>query len=100
MAHHTSAGAERILGVKNSVLRYWVSEMPFVQPRKDLSGKLIFSGRDIRLLLRFKYLLYERKLSIDEARTQLEKELSGDRQDLRGELDALRSALLDLIQDG
>ncbi|MCL1815775.1 MAG: MerR family transcriptional regulator [Treponema sp.] len=97
MAAYTSAETERILGVKNSVLRYWVDEMPLIQPKKDLTGRRVFSGRDLRLLLRLKYLLYERRFTIDGARTQLEKELSGEWQDLRAELDAVRSELLDLL---
>ena len=97
MASYNSAETERILGVKNSVLRYWVEEMPLIQPRKDLSGRLVFSSRDIRLLLRLKYLLYERRLSIDGARKQLEKELSCEWQDLHAELDAVRSELLGIL---
>ena len=97
MAAFSSTEAERILEIKNSVLRYWVDEMPLIQPKKDLSGRRIFSGRDMRLLLRLKYLLYERHLSIDGARKQLESELSSKNQDLRAELDAIRSDLLDLL---
>ena len=97
MASYSSAETERILGVKNSVLRFWVDEMPLIQPRKDLSGRRVFSGRDLRLLFRLKYLLYERQLTIEGARKQLEKELSCDWQDLRAELDAVRSELLELL---
>ena len=97
MASFTSTEAERILGIKNSVLRFWVDEMPLIQPKKDLSGRRIYSGRDMRLLLRLKHLLYERHLSIDGARKQLETDLSSEDQDLRAELDAVRSELLDLL---
>ena len=97
MASFTSPETERILGIKNSVLRYWVDEMPLIQPKKDLSGHRIFSGRDLRLLLRLKYLLYDRHLSIDGARRQLEMDLSSENQDIRAELDAIRSELLDLL---
>ena len=97
MASYTSTETERILEVKHSVLRYWVDEMPLIQPKKDLSGRLVFSGRDLRLLFRLKYLLYERRLSIEGARKELERELASDWQDLRAELDAVRSELLDLL---
>ena len=97
MATFTSTKAEQILEVKNSVLRFWVDEMPLIQPKKDRSGHRVYSGRDMRLLLRLKYLLYERHFSIQEARKQLEKELSGEWQDIRAELDAVRSGLLDLL---
>ncbi|MDR2552696.1 MAG: MerR family transcriptional regulator [Treponema sp.] len=97
MKNYTSGDLEGLLHVKNHVLRYWTGEMPLVQPRKDSAGRVFYSGRDVRLLLRLKYLLYERHFTIEGARARLEAELSGDRQDLRAELDALRSQLVDLF---
>jgi DNA-binding transcriptional MerR regulator len=94
---YTSAEAEHLLGVKNHVLRYWTGEMPLIQPKKDTSGRILYSGRDLRLLLRLKHLLYRRRFSIEDARTQLEKELAGDWPDLRAELDAVRSRLMELF---
>jgi DNA-binding transcriptional MerR regulator len=94
---HTSAEAERLLGVRNHVLRYWTGEMPLIQPKKDKSGRVLYSGRDLRLLFRLKHLLYHRRFSVEDARTQLEKELSGDRQDIRAELDGIRSRLVELF---
>jgi DNA-binding transcriptional MerR regulator len=96
VAYYSSADVERLLGVKNHVIRYWVDEIPLIQPKRDMTGRRQYSGRDIRILLRLKYLLYVRHLSIDEARTRLEEDLSGDQQDLRAELDALRSHLVNL----
>jgi DNA-binding transcriptional MerR regulator len=97
MASYTSGEVEHLLNVKNHVLRYWTGEMPFIQPKKESSGRVLYSGRDVRLLLRLKYLLYTRRFSIEGAREQLEKELSGGRQDLRAELDAVRSGLVELF---
>jgi DNA-binding transcriptional MerR regulator len=93
---YTSGQVQRILDIKSSVLRYWLEEMPLIQPQKDHVGRRVFSGRDLRLLIRLKYLLYDRHFSIERARGQLEQELAGDWQDLRAELDAVRSTLLDL----
>ncbi|MDR0599849.1 MAG: MerR family transcriptional regulator [Treponema sp.] len=93
---YTSAEAERLLGVKSHVLRYWVEEVPLIQPRKDASGRRVFSGRDLRLLLRLKHLLHERRFTVEGARAQLERELTGEWQDLRAELDGLRSQLMEL----
>ena len=89
--------AGRILRVKSHVLRYWTGEMPFIQPRKDITGHVRYTGRDLRLLLRVKHLLYTRRLSVEAARRQLERELSDDLGDLRAELDALRAQLIDLF---
>jgi DNA-binding transcriptional MerR regulator len=97
MAVYSSGQVEKILGVKNSVLRYWTGEMPLIQPKKDRTGHVIYSGRDIRLLLRLKYLLYTREFSVEAARGQLEKESSGSVQNLRAELDTIRGELVDLF---
>jgi DNA-binding transcriptional MerR regulator len=94
---YTVQDAGRILQVKNHVLRYWTSEMPFIQPRKDITGHIRYTGRDLRLLLRVKHLLYTRRLSVETARRQLERELSDDWGGLRVELDALRAQLVDLL---
>ena len=88
---------ERILQVKNYVIRYWEKEIPLIQPRKDNTGKRIYSDRDVQLLLRLKYLLYNRRFTLEGAKEQLFQELSGDFQDLRGQISALRSDLLALI---
>ncbi|MDR2768819.1 MAG: MerR family transcriptional regulator [Treponema sp.] len=96
MALYTSAEVEKLLGVKSSLLRYWVDAMPLIQPRKDHFGKKLYSVRDLHLLIRLKYLLYTRRLTLEGARAQIENELScGEAQDLRAEVAALRSALLD-----
>jgi DNA-binding transcriptional MerR regulator len=97
MANYSSADAERLLNIKSHILRYWVEEMPLIQPKKDISGRRQYSGRDLRILLRLKYLIQERRLNMENAREQLEQELSGiGRQNLRAELDAVRSELVDL----
>lgn len=97
MSAYTSGDVERLLGVKNHVLRYWTGVIPLIQPKKDSSGRVLYSGRDLRLLLRLKHLLYARRFTIEGARAQLEQELSGDFQDLRSELDEVRSKLVELF---
>jgi DNA-binding transcriptional MerR regulator len=87
---------ERILQVKIHVLRYWEREIPLVQPHKDLSGKLRYSDRDLQIFLRLKYLLYKRHFTVEGAREELFREISGGAQDLRAQIAALRSELAGL----
>ena len=49
----------RLLGVKPHVIRYWESELPLLSPKKGLPGGAIL-GNEVRLLMRFRHLLYER----------------------------------------
>jgi DNA-binding transcriptional MerR regulator len=95
MGAYTIGDVERILGLKAHVIRYWDREIPLLQPKKDHSGKRIYSGRDLQILLRLKYLLYDRRFTIEGARDELFRERSGN-QDLRAQIDALRSDLADL----
>jgi DNA-binding transcriptional MerR regulator len=93
---YTTGDAERLLGVKVHVIRYWEREIPLVQPKRDGFGRRLYSNRDLQILLRLKYLLYSRRFTLEGARDQLFRELSGDYQDLRARIEALRSDLLDL----
>ena len=96
MGTYQIGDVERLLQVKAHVLRYWEKEVPLLQVRKDLGGRRVYNSRDIRILLRLKHLIYERHFTLEGARDELLRELSEPGQDLRAELDALRSQLLDL----
>jgi DNA-binding transcriptional MerR regulator len=93
---YTAADAARLLRVKIHVIRYWEREIPLIQPRKDIQGKRLYSDRGLQLLLRLKYLLYERHFTVEGAREELYREISGERQDLRALAAALRSQLMEL----
>lgn len=96
MGSYTTGDVERLLRVKVHVIRYWEREIPLLQPKRDGFGRKFYSDRDLQILLRLKYLLYERRFTLEGARDQLFRELSGDYQDLRAQIEALRSDLLDL----
>ena len=97
MASYSSGDAERLLQVRNHVIRYWEKEIPLIQPVKDMYGRRMYRDRDLQILFRLKYLLYERRFTLEGARDQLYRELAGEYQDLRGRISALRSQLLDLF---
>jgi DNA-binding transcriptional MerR regulator len=87
---------ERFLGVKAHVIRYWEKEVPLIQPKKDNAGRRIYSKRDLLILFRLKYLLYDRRFTLEGAREQLFRELTGEQQGLKAHLEALRSGLVEL----
>ena len=88
---------EKLLRVKAHVIRYWEKEVPLIQPLKDAYGRREYTGRDLQIFIRLKYLLYERRFTLEGAKEQLYRELAGEHQDLRGRIAALRSELLDLF---
>ncbi|MCL2094381.1 MAG: MerR family transcriptional regulator [Treponema sp.] len=97
MAPYSIGDVERLLDVKAHVIRYWEKEIPLIQPVKDTYGRRSYSDRDLEILLRLKHLLYERRFTLEGARDQLYQELSGEHQDLRGSISALRADLLGVL---
>lgn len=97
MASYSIGDLERLLRVKSHVIRYWEKEIPLIQPVKDQYGRRGYRDRDLQILLRLKYLLYDRRYTLEGAKNQLYSELAGENQDLRGRISAIRSELLDLF---
>ena len=96
MASYSPGDVEQLLNIKVHVIRYWEKEIPLIQPVKDRYGRRVYSDRDMQILYRLKYLLYDRRFTIEGARSQLYQELAGENQDLRAQISALRSDLMSL----
>src|SRR2546425_12378679 len=97
-----------LLGVEPYVLRYWETEFTVLQPKKSGTGHRLYRRKDVELLLRIKYLLYEKKFTIEGARQSLQAEsraakpkaLKRVQQDLFSEdpLPEIRRELADILQ--
>jgi UDP-N-acetylglucosamine/UDP-N-acetylgalactosamine diphosphorylase len=87
----------RVLGVKAHVIRYWESELPLLSPRKGLSGRREYSGNEIRLLLKFRHLLYDRKFTIEGAKRRLWEELAAGEPDTAARFAMIRADLIDAL---
>lgn len=61
----------RIAGVKPHVLRYWETEFSVLDPKKSGTGHRLYRRRDVELVLEIKYLLYEKRFTIEGARAAL-----------------------------
>jgi DNA-binding transcriptional MerR regulator len=96
MRTYSIGEVEKILKVKDYVIRYWEKEVPFLGARKGLSGRREYREREISLLLRLKHLLYGRRLSIEEARRVLLEEVAGPGQNRRAVLEEVREDLIKL----
>ena len=60
-----------MLGVKPHVLRYWETQFSMLRPRKNRAGNRMYRPEEVRLLLRIKELLYQRRYTIAGARRTL-----------------------------
>ncbi|MBP5284195.1 MAG: MerR family transcriptional regulator [Treponema sp.] len=68
---YTIGEVEELTGIKTHVLRYWEEVIPGFAPKKDLGGRRIYNDRDIDQILRLKFLVYEKKYTIEGARDEL-----------------------------
>jgi DNA-binding transcriptional MerR regulator len=60
-----------VVGVKPHVLRYWETQFSMLRPRKNRAGNRMYRPDEIKLLLRIKELLYDRRFTIAGARRTL-----------------------------
>lgn len=65
-----------ITGVKPYVIRFWETEFPEISPVLGDSGQKVYARKDVETILRIKKLLFEEKLTIPEAKIQLQNEES------------------------
>jgi len=62
----------RLAAVKPYVLRYWETEFPAIAPKKSGTGQRLYRRKDVELILEIKYLLYEKRFTIEGARKAIE----------------------------
>ncbi|HPS44991.1 MAG TPA: MerR family transcriptional regulator [Treponemataceae bacterium] len=79
MAEYSIGEVERLTGLKAHVLRYWEEVIPFIRPRKDDQGRRYYGDRDVELIERVKYLVQERKYTLEGAGERLVAELTDAR---------------------
>jgi len=60
--------ASKIVGVKQSVLRYWEKEFNLNLKKKSKKSHRRYTREDIEKFLKIKYLLYEKKIKIAKAK--------------------------------
>ena len=63
-----------LVGVEPYVLRFWETEFPSVGPKKSGTGHRMYRRKEVELLLKIKYLLYDKKFTIEGARQYLNSE--------------------------
>lgn len=96
--YYSISEVSRMTGLKAHVLRYWETEFPQLQPKKNRAGNRIYTLRDIEVVERIQHLLKEEKYTIEGARQALDRE-RGDGEDVpRAELLRLRAFLEDVLR--
>ena len=63
-----------LTGLKAYVLRYWETEFNQLKPPKNRAGNRTYRQKDIDFILQIKDLLYNKKFTIDGARSVIKNE--------------------------
>lgn len=61
-----------ITGVKSYVLRFWESEFEQINPTLSATGQKLYDHKDVEVVALLKKLLFEDKLTIEEAKKELD----------------------------
>jgi DNA-binding transcriptional MerR regulator len=86
----------RLLDLRPHVIRYWEQMIPLFEPEKSSGGRRTYGERDIHLLYRLKYLVQERKYTLEGALQALVEESEGRFADTKANIQALRRDLLEI----
>ena len=85
------------LGIKPHVLRYWEQEIPLVSPRRSRTGRRVYTWSDLDILFRVRHLLQDRGYTIAGARDRIWEESTGEAQDVKALIAAVRAELFRLM---
>lgn len=66
----------QITGVKPYVLKFWEEQFEEINPITSATGKKLYEHGDIQAIALVKQLLFDEKLSIDDAKTEIKLRLS------------------------
>ena len=90
-----------MLGVKPHVLRYWEKQFSMLRPKKNRAGNRMYRPDEVKLLIRIKELLYERRYTIAGAKRTLldERKESSPQVELGFETAERRMLLLEVREE-
>lgn len=100
--------AAKMLDLNTSVLRYWETEFPQLDPIRTRKGQRLYSEDHIRLLERIRTLLHDEGMTIDGARKRLEQEFEDQQpeqlslleaQEAPDTLDGLKQAIVSELKE-
>jgi DNA-binding transcriptional MerR regulator len=86
-------------GLAPHVLRYWETEFPELQPKKNRAGNRVYTDEDMEVLDRIQRLLREDKYTLEGARQALKRAEGAGEADpaFRRELTELKAFLAELL---
>ena len=85
-------------GVAESLLRYWETEFPQLNPKRNDKGRRFYTAADIEVVKQIQYLLNDQKLTIAGARERLKTDKTDveRKTKIRNKLLAMRQELINI----
>ena len=78
--YYTMGDICKLTGTKPHVLRYWESQFKLLRPARRYSGHRKFTQRDIDLVNRIKFLIIDKKFTLEGAKREINRQLSAKTQ--------------------
>ena len=66
----------KLASVEPYVLRFWENEFPMLNPKKSGTNQRLYRRKDVEIILEIKHLLYEKRFTIEGARSVLKQQRS------------------------
>lgn len=70
--YYSIAEVSKITNIEQYVLRYWETEFDILKPQKNRARNRIYKKSDIDIILKIRFLLREKKLTIEDAKLQID----------------------------
>lgn len=88
-------------GLEQHVLRYWETEFANLKPKKNRAGNRAYRKKEIELVKYIKYLLYDKKYTIQGAKKVLSAQRTPDEKTdtEQGQLTVKKDRLTEIRQD-
>ena len=96
--YYSIGEVSKMVDLKPYVLRYWETEFKQLSPPKNRAGNRTYRNKDIDLIINIKDLLYNKKFTIQGARSMLGNKKSSETPLLDKRLDTIKKELLEIIR--
>lgn len=91
----------KICGLPAYVLRFWENEFTCIRPKRTSAGQRLYRRNDVKMVLKIRHLLHEKKFTIQGAKQHLSTQKTGATgavatkllAELKTELESLRDLL-------
>lgn len=80
--YYSIGEVSEMTGIEQHTLRYWETVFPHLAPAKNRAGNRIYRQKDVDFIKLIKYLLYERRYTIEGARKKLKEFSPHELQDI------------------